>query len=52
MTMQDNGGDTALIRACESGYVESARTLIDHGASIEHQNNVSIINTVEYYNHA
>ena len=41
--MQDNDGDTALIRACYYGYVEVARTLIDHGANIEHQNNVSII---------
>ena len=43
MIMQDNSGDTALITACDSGYVETARTLIDHGANIEHQNNVSIL---------
>ena len=43
MIMQDSNGDTALIKACDSGYVETARILIDHGANIEHQNDVSII---------
>ena len=39
--MQDNDGDTALIRASERGYVEAARILLDHRASIDHQNKVS-----------
>ena len=39
--MQDKYGETALIRASRQGYVEAARVLLDHGASIDHQNKVS-----------
>ena len=39
--LQDNDGETALIIASQQGYVEAARVLLDHGASIDHQNKVS-----------
>ena len=39
--MQDKDGNTALIKACGGGHVETARVLLDHGANIDHQNNVS-----------
>ena len=39
--MQDKNGDTALIKACEHGHVETARVLLDHGANVDHQNIVS-----------
>ncbi len=42
MTMQDNYGDTALSQACYSGYVETVRILLEHGANIDHQNDVSV----------
>ena len=40
--MQDKDGSIALIKACEDGYVETARVLLDHGANVDQQNNVSI----------
>ena len=39
--MQDKYGNTALIKACEGGHVETARILLDYGTNIDHQNNVS-----------
>jgi ankyrin repeat protein len=39
--MQDEGGDTLLIKACRCGHVETARVLLDHGANVDQQNNVS-----------
>ena len=39
--MQDKDGSIALIKACEDGYVETARVLLDHGANVDQQNNVS-----------
>ena len=39
--IQDMIGNTALIRACQGGHVETARVLLDHGAVVDHQNNVS-----------
>ena len=39
--MQDEKGNTALIKACRRGHVETARVLLDHGANVDHQNNVS-----------
>jgi ankyrin repeat protein len=42
MTMQDNDGNTALQRASYWGYAETARILLEHGANIDHQNDVSI----------
>ena len=39
--VQDESGTTALIQACERGHVETARVLLDHGANVDHQNNVS-----------
>ena len=39
--MQDEDGNTALIQACRYGHVETARVLLDHGANVDHQNNVS-----------
>ena len=41
--VQDEDGDTALIQACQYGHVETARVLLDHGANVDHQNNVSSI---------
>ena len=41
--MQDRGGDTPLINACLRGHVETARVLLDHGANVDQQNNVSSI---------
>ena len=38
--LQDKYGDTALIKASGQGYVEAARVLLDHGANIDHQNNI------------
>ena len=43
--MQDENGNTALIEACQGGHVESARILLDHGANVDHQNNVSLSRT-------
>ena len=37
---QDEDGDTALIKACQGGHVETARLLLDHGANMDHQNKV------------
>ena len=39
--VQDEDGDTALIKACWNGHAETARVLLDHGANVDHQNNVS-----------
>jgi ankyrin repeat protein len=39
--MQDRVGDTPLITACQCGHVETARVLLDHGANVDQQNNVS-----------
>ena len=39
--IQDESGNTALIKACYGGHVETARVLLDHGADVDHQNNVS-----------
>ena len=39
--LQDIGGETALITASRRGYVEAARILLDHRASIDHQDKVS-----------
>jgi ankyrin repeat protein len=39
--MQDEDGDTPLIIACRWGHVETARVLLDHGANVDQQNNVS-----------
>ena len=39
--MQDKYGYTALVVACRRGHVETARVLLDHGANVDHQNNVS-----------
>ena len=33
-------GNTALIKACELGHVETARVLLDHGAAVDYQNKV------------
>ena len=40
--MQDIIGNTALIKACRHGHIETAKVLLDYGANVEHQNNVSI----------
>ena len=39
--MQDENGDTALIKACEGGHFETARVLLDYGANVDQQNIVS-----------
>ena len=39
--MQDEDGNTALIQACRRRHAETARVLLDHGANVDHQNNVS-----------
>ena len=39
--LQDKNGNTALIRASSRGYVEAAGVLLDHGANIDHQDQVS-----------
>ena len=39
--VQDKDGDTTLIQTCWNGHVETARVLLDHGANVDHQNNVS-----------
>ena len=38
--MQDKNGDTALIKACEGGHVETVRVLLDHEAIVDQQNKV------------
>ena len=38
--MQDEDGDTALIKACRHGDVETARVLLDRGANVDQQNEV------------
>ena len=44
--VQDENGDTALIQTCWNGHVETARVLLDHGANVDHQNNVSSKNMI------
>jgi ankyrin repeat protein len=39
--MQDEDSVTPLITACLGGHVETARVLLDHGANVDQQNNVS-----------
>ena len=39
--MQDKDGDTPLIQACYGGYIETARVLVEHGANVDQQSNVS-----------
>ena len=41
--MQDEDGDTPLIRACRGGHVEIARALIEHRTNVDQQNNVSSV---------
>lgn len=38
--MQDDFGDTALIEACDGGYVATAALLIDKGARVNYKNKV------------
>ena len=38
--MQDEFGDTALIEACDGGYVAIAALLIDEGARVNYKNKV------------
>ena len=40
-------GDTALIKACQGGNVETARVLLDHGANVDHKNKVIVRNTTQ-----
>ena len=40
LTSQNKYGDTALIKACQGGHVETARVLLDHGANVDYQNKV------------
>jgi ankyrin repeat protein len=35
--MQDEDGNTPLIKACRYGDVETARFLLDHGANVDQQ---------------
>ena len=39
--MQDEDGDTPLIRACQRGHVETARVLVEHRANVDQQSNMS-----------
>jgi ankyrin repeat protein len=39
--IQDKYGETALHNACQGGHAETARVLLDHGASVDLQNEVS-----------
>ena len=39
--MQDVNGNTALIQACRWGRVETAMVLLDHGAIVDQQTDVS-----------
>ena len=39
--MQDEYGNTALIEACYGGHFETARILLDRGANVDQQNDVS-----------
>ena len=32
--------NTALMKACEKGYADTVRVLLDHGASVNQQNKV------------
>ena len=41
--IQDVDGDTALITACEHGFVKIARVLLDNRAAMDHQNKVKSI---------
>ena len=38
--VQDADGDTALITACEHGFIEIAKVLLEHGAAMDYQNKV------------
>ena len=38
--MQTNKGNSARIKACERGHIETARALLDHGANVAHQDKV------------
>ena len=40
--MQDESGNTALIKACADGRVETARVLLDNGANVDHQKKVKL----------
>ena len=40
--MQDRDGDTPLIKACLRVRAETVRVLVEHGANVDQQNNVSI----------
>ena len=43
--LQTNNGNTALIKACEHGHIETARVLLDHGAVVDYQNKVKFFYT-------
>jgi ankyrin repeat protein len=42
--MQDVSGNTPLINACQAGFVETARILLDHGAGTDFKNKVKYFN--------
>ena len=39
--IQDEDGDTPLIKVCRGGHIETARVLVEHGADVDQQNDVS-----------
>jgi hypothetical protein len=39
--MQDEDGNTPLIEVCRWGHIKTARVLLDQGANVDLQNNVS-----------
>ena len=49
--MQDDLGFTALGAASQEGHVEVTRLLIERGATIDYQNKVRAVITVQYVHH-
>ena len=49
--MQDEDGDTALIKACRHGHIETARVLLDHGAIVNYKNKVYKEKITNIHNH-
>ena len=40
--IQSAWGETALFAACKCGHTDTAKVLLDHGASVHHRSKVSV----------
>ena len=49
-TQEKNSGETGLMLAIQSGYIEMVKLLIEHGVDVNHVKEVSILNCMHSTN--